>query len=290
MKCIAIMGMGLMGTSLGLALKARGYEGRIRGYARRQETCDAALDVGAVDDISTHPADAVLGADVVVLCVPILSMSSLLKQCASALKAGCVVTDVGSTKQSLAVELPPLLADTGAVFVGSHPVCGSEQRGVDAGDANLYQGAVVVLTPDTASTVESVDTLARLWRLSGAYTRKMSPGSHDRMLARTSHLPHMVAVILALSVARGDEDASAFCGTGFRDTTRIAEGSPELWHDIAYSNSASLRDELVAFRSNLDEFIAVLERSDYDSLKGLLEAGAEARHGLVRDADQGEDA
>jgi prephenate dehydrogenase len=278
--------MGLMGTSLGLALKARGFEGRIRGYARREATRETALRIGAVDEVFAAPADAVRDADIVVLCVPILSMPGLLAACAGSLKRGCLVTDVGSTKQTLAADVPPLLEGSGAIFVGSHPICGSEQRGVEAGDANLYQGAAVVLTPGGGEPEAVLDDLAAFWQQSGARTLVMPPAEHDRVLARTSHLPHMVAVALAATVAREGTGHGDFCGTGFRDTTRIAAGSPELWHDIAYSNSEALKGELVAFRSRLDEFISALDRSDYEALLRLLEQGAEARSALVGGSDE----
>ena len=196
MKTIAIMGLGLMGSSLGLALKKRGVDVEIRAYARRPETRDIALSLGAADSVFDDPTEAVAGADLVVFCVPILTIPELAKACLPGLSPDAILTDVGSTKGELATLMDDLLDGTDVVFVGSHPICGSEQEGIEAGSANLYKGAVTVVTPKAEAVEGTVSEVSNLWKSVGSAVRVMSPEAHDEILATTSHLPHMVAATL----------------------------------------------------------------------------------------------
>lgn len=274
-----------MGGSLGLALKAKRFAGGIAGYARREETRREAVERGAIDEALDAPEAAVAGADVVVLCVPVLSMPGVLARCLPGLRRGCLVTDVGSTKATLAQALPPLLREKGADFLGGHPIAGSEQQGLASARADLYEGSVVVLTPaNPASEAKNVERLRQFWKGVGAVVHVMPPEEHDRILARTSHLPHMIAALLAATVARG-EDAqrfAPFCGTGFRDTTRIAAGSPDVWQDITASNRDSLLAELRAFGTSLDHLVRVLAEADEAALRAFLEKAGQGRHTLLR--------
>jgi prephenate dehydrogenase len=282
MKRIAILGLGLMGASLGLALKKRLPSLHVVAYARRQATRDAALAEGVADVVLDRPAEAVRDADVVVLCVPIMTMPSLLEECAEGLKPGCIVTDVGSTKADLAQRLTPMLKGTQAVFIGSHPVCGSEKQGLEEGDPDLYEGAVVVVTPTEDQPEEAVTRLTGLWEQAGSVVRLMTPLRHDQILARTSHLPHMAAVLVAAAVAREDvAEVGAFCGNGFQDTTRIAEGSPDIWRDIAESNEDALLGELQALRMELDAMTQMLSNHDYEQLHRYLETVRTQRQTLL---------
>ena len=271
-----------MGASLGLALKKRLPSLRVAAYARRQATRDAALAEGVADVVLDSPAEAVLDADVVVLCVPIMTMPALLKDCAEALKPGCIVTDVGSTKADLAQRLAPMLEGTQAMFIGSHPVCGSEKQGLEEGDPDLYEGAVVVVTPTEDHPEDAVAQLTQLWEQAGSVVRIMTPLRHDEILARTSHLPHMAAVLVAAAVARDDvAEVGAFCGTGFQDTTRVAEGSPDIWRDIAESNGDALLGELQALRKELDALTQMLSDHDYEQLHRYLETVRTKRKTLL---------
>lgn len=265
MKTIAIMGMGLMGSSLGLALKKREVPVQVRAYARRAETRDAALALGAADAVFADPAEAVSGADLVVFCVPILTIPELAKACLSGLKPGAILTDVGSTKVALEQEMKKL----GVNFVGSHPICGSEQQGIAAADADLYDGAVTVVTSEN-------EEVSNLWKNVGSTVRVMAPEAHDEILAATSHLPHVVAAALVRSVNDG-----LFCGTGFRDTTRIAEGSPEVWSDIVRTNAPALKAALKKFREQLDELDGLIEAGDGEQLTAWFAAVREQRKELL---------
>ena len=236
---IAILGIGLMGASLALGLKKRGFKGRILGYARNGKTRALALDSGLADAVFADPADAVREADIVVVCVPIWTIAKLAEQIVPALKSGAVVTDVGSTKSELLATMEPLFKDSAAYFVGSHPIAGSEKTGINAGNPDLYEGRLTVVCPSKDTPKAAEQTVSELWESAGSEVVEMSPAEHDAMLAATSHLPHMVAAALARSVANGDPAEKAdFCGTGFKDTTRVASGSADMWVDIIDTQSA----------------------------------------------------
>ncbi|MCU0858698.1 MAG: prephenate dehydrogenase/arogenate dehydrogenase family protein [Pontiellaceae bacterium] len=278
MQTISILGSGLMGSSLGLALKKRGMPVRVHVYARREETRAAALELGVADAVFADPADAVKDAGLAVLCVPVLTIPMLAKACLPGLKAGAVLTDVGSTKAELVRQIEKILSGTGAVFVGSHPICGSEQQGIEAGDADLYDGAVTVVTPQPGSPQEAVGKVSSLWKSVGSAVSVMPPEEHDRILAATSHLPHVVAAALALSAG----DNGLFCGSGFRDTTRIADGSPEVWSDIVRTNAPALKAALGTFREKLDELSVLIEKEDGEKLAQWFAAARARRRELLK--------
>jgi prephenate dehydrogenase len=277
MKTIAIIGTGLMGSSLGLALKKRRVPVRIHAYARRAETRAAALKLGMADAVFNTPEKAVEGADLVVLCVPVLTIPELAKACRSGFKTGVIVTDVGSTKACLNELMADALAGTDAVFIGSHPICGSEQQGLEAGTADLYEGAVTVVTPSAAADEIAVETVTNLWKSAGSAVTRMSAEEHDCILAATSHLPHVVAAALALSAG----DNGLFCGSGFRDTTRIAEGSPQVWSDIVLTNAPALKSALKFFSQNLNDLAALIETGDGDKLSDWFAAARDKRKRLL---------
>lgn len=279
MKQLTIMGMGLMGGSLALAARRRGIADRVAGYARREVTRRQAMDLGMLDAVFDDPAEAVRGADVVVLCVPILVMSELLAGCREALPPGCVVTDVGSTKQQVAIDLDALLAGRDAYFVGSHPIAGSERTGLEAARENLYEDAVTVVTPSDGTPLEATERVAALWRAAGSRVVRMPASRHDRLLARTSHLPHLIAALLVETVSRdGMEAVRDLCGSGFRDTTRIAAGSDTIWHDIVKTNSSFVLSELQAYRERLDRIVEAIAAGDFDRLREWL-----SEHAAMRD-------
>jgi cyclohexadieny/prephenate dehydrogenase len=281
MPRIAIMGLGLMGGSLGLALKARGYSGRISVYARREETRAAAQAQGLADEVFADPAAAVRDADLVIFCTPILTIPDLVAQSCPGLKPGAILTDVGSTKAELAQQIAPLIAATGACFVGSHPVAGSEQQGMEAARADLYEGALVVVTPD--ATTQATERVLHFWEALGATVKIVSAIEHDRLMARTSHLPHLLATLLAVTAARDDDThrVGPYCGTGFRDTSRVADGSPDVWHDIVSTNSKAIAEELRAFRTGLNQLIEWTETSDFEKIRTILTAGRNGRRALM---------
>lgn len=277
---VAILGLGLMGSSIGLALKQRGFKGEVRGYARRAETCAKALELNVVDFASADIGEAVRGADLAVLCVPVLTIPKLTEAALPHLKSGAVVTDVGSTKSELQQIMRELFAGSDAFFVGSHPIAGSEKTGVEAGFADLYEGRLTVVVPNPDAPAQAADKVRMLWEACGSFVQEMAADTHDSIIARTSHLPHLVASTLVLAVARSEHYAE-FCGTGFRDTTRVASGSPEMWRDIVSTNSTAIIREAHALKRELDGLIGLLEAGDPDRIEAWLREAADKRNAIL---------
>jgi len=207
---------------------------------------------------------AVADADLVVLCTPIAQMRSLMGRLAPMLRPGAVVTDVGSVKKSVVKELTPIVAKAGAHFIGSHPMAGSEKTGVTAARADLFKEAVCVITPEQGADRAAVRKVASLWKSVGCRVLRLTPEAHDQFVSRSSHLPHVVAAQLAtLVLSPGNPRAQALlCANGFRDTTRIASGSPEMWRDIAIANKNNLVGALDSFVNGLAGFKQALKRGD----------------------------
>ena len=269
-----------MGSSLGLALKKRGAQVHIQASARRTETRQQALDLGAADVVFENPLDAVKDADLVVICVPIGSIAGLAKEMAPALKPGAVVTDVGSTKTELGSRMETLFSGSPACFVGSHPIAGSEKTGVNAGDPDLYQGRLTVVCPASHSLESAVSAVVSLWESVGSEVIELSVEEHDALLASTSHLPHMVAAALTRSIGLGKAD---FCGTGFRDTTRVASGSADMWVDIIDTNRSALEAELNRFHGELQGLISILREGNSDDIRRWLEEAASLRNRILNE-------
>lgn len=280
---VAIMGLGLMGGSLGLALRSRHPAVKVHGYTRSAARGELARQRGAVDAIHADAAAAVREADIVVLCAPILSIPDQLRSVMDALKPGALVTDVGSTKAEVQRACVDVLAGRAATFIGSHPIAGSEQQGMEAARADLYDGATVVVTPDAGTDAVRTEVVAGLWRMVGAEVAIMTPGEHDQVLALTSHLPHVMASVLAVTVGRPGlrPDLPHYCGTGYLDTTRIAEGGVDIWMDIVKTNRTALLDELKVFRGNLDRLIEKLEQNKFAAIEGILAEGKSSRRAFT---------
>ena len=275
---LSILGLGLLGGSLGLAAKSRLNGCFVAGYAHRRETLDSALTIGAVDQGFTDPAESVRGADLVVLCTPVLLISPMLRQIATSLTDGAVVTDVGSTKRSIVREGEDILSGTGRHFVGSHPMAGSEMRGVQYARSDLYEGAVCITTPTDQTNPAALEKVEGFWKTLGMRLTRIDPDRHDQLLSDVSHLPHAVAGAL---VAMQDERALEICGKGFLDLTRIAAGDGGLWRDILLDNRDCVRASIRALRSQLDALDALLAKGDSGGIKSWLEIASARRQGLA---------
>jgi prephenate dehydrogenase len=276
---ITLVGVGLLGGSLGLAIKERKLASRVVGYVRRTASIRECERAGAVDKADTDLRRAVEGAELVVLCVPIAQMAALTAEMLPALKPGCIVTDVGSVKVSVVAELEPLVAGTGAHFIGSHPMAGAEKMGVGAAQAGLFEGAICAITPTANTKPDSIPTLETFWKAVGARPLRVSPDLHDDLVSRSSHLPHVVAAELAnyvLSPAHPKEQGM-LCANGFRDTTRIASSSPEMWRDISLANRKNLARVLGVFIEDLQEFQLALEKEDTKAIKEFFNQAKERR-------------
>jgi len=278
---LSILGVGLLGGSLGLAAKRRIDGVRVVGYGHRPQTLDAALARGAIDEAATDPAAAVAGADLVVLATPVGLFRELLVRIAPALDSNAIVTDVGSTKRTVAAAAAEVLPERGRFFVPSHPMAGSEKRGVEFADAELFQNAVCILTPTAATDLRAVEAIESLWRTVGMRTTRLTPDEHDRRLADVSHLPHALAAAL---VAMQDDASLHLIGKGFLDATRIAAGDGGLWRDIFLDNRDHLADAIRNYRQVLDGLLALLEPEKGDALKKWLDDAALKREALKREA------
>jgi prephenate dehydrogenase len=276
---ITIVGVGLLGGSIGLAARKWRLAGEMAGYVRRVKTIAECETAGALDYATTDLLAAVSNADLVILCTPLAQMRSLAEQILPALKRGAIVTDVGSVKAGVVHELEALLTKVGAHFVGSHPMAGGEKTGVAAARADLFEKAVCVLTPTKRSKAGAVRKLERFWKSLGSRVVKLPPEQHDLFVSRTSHLPHVVAaalVNLVLSPAE-PKGQSQLCATGFRDMTRIASGSPEMWRDISLANRKHVARSIAAFIAELQKFETALKATDEKKIEGFFETAKKQR-------------
>ena len=276
---ITLAGVGLLGGSLGLAAKQRGLAAKVDGYVRRHSSVAECVKLGVVDHATADPLRAVENADLVVLCTPLARMRTVLQQMLPALKHGAIVTDVGSVKAGVVQELEPLVVEAGGHFVGSHPMAGAETTGASAARADLFVNAVCVVTPTPRSAPEAVEQVEEFWRGAGGSALRLTPELHDDLVSRSSHLPHVVAAELAnyiLSPAHPKQQAM-LCANGFRDTTRIASGSAEMWRDIALANRKNLARVLGVFVEDLQEFKLALENEDQKTVQEFFEEAKQRR-------------
>ena len=281
MKTIALLGTGLMGGSIGLTLKSRDVSLKVRAYARRQDTLDALLALNIADEVFSSPAEAVRGADLIIACVPVCAIPQIIHAAKPGMKEGALVTDVGSTKGWLAEECQKVLEGSGAVFVGSHPMCGSEKTGIDAATATLYQNAVCVVCADKTSRSE-VWKVAQFWTKLGCRVVEMSAAEHDRIAAKTSHVPHVVASAIVLSTFENTDKLKALIGPGFLDTTRVASGSPEIWRDIVGTNAKAVSEGLRSVSDRLQAFASAIDRMDLRKVEAMLSGATEGRQHLCQ--------
>jgi len=266
---VTLAGVGLLGGSLGLAMKRRGLAESVHGFVRRQASIAECLSLGVVDRCTRNVAEAVGGADLVVLCSPVGQMPALFREMAPFLAPDCLVTDVGSVKSALVAEIEPAAQAAGVLFVGSHPMAGDEKSGPAHAKADLFEGAVSVVTPTTGTPQAAVDRVSALWESVGSRVLRMNPMLHDDLVGRSSHLPHVVAAGLAnyvLSPVHPKEQAE-LCAGGFRDTTRVASGSPQMWRDISFANRRNLSRVLGVFIEDLQEFRRALDEGDASAVE-----------------------
>jgi prephenate dehydrogenase len=278
-KKITLVGVGLLGGSLGLALRKRRLAQSVVGFVRRATSVAECEALRAVHLATCDLPQAVEGAELVVLCTPIAQMRPLVEQMLPALRPGAIVTDVGSVKGSVVRDLEPLVAKAGAHYVGIHPMAGAERMGVAAARADLFAGAVCVVTPTPQSHPAAVRKVDRLWRAVGSRVLRLTPEAHDDLVSRSSHLPHIVAAQLAnLILGPGHpKEQGMLCANGFRDATRIASSSPEMWRDIALANRRNLSRALATFTAGLQDFRHALKNGDSRAVTRFFEQARERR-------------
>ena len=276
---ITIWGVGLIGGSLGLALKKNGFQGQRVGLGRNIGRLEKARQHDAVDVVTTEVAEGLRGSDLVVLCTPVELIPVLVQHIAEVVdeEQPMVLTDVGSTKAVLVQTVETQLRELGSEnlsFVGGHPMAGSHETGVGAARATLFENATCILTPTESTHQDSLQRVKNLWEFVGAVPHHLSPETHDLLIGAASHLPHLIASLLANTVANvemGHHKALDFTATGFRDSTRIAAGSPDLWTGIFTQNREvllSLIDDIVG---NLIEFKTLLQTDDFAEIERVLQ-------------------
>ncbi len=276
---LTILGVGLIGGSLALALKKRGAVDQVVGWSRRGKTLQRALELGVIDRAEPDPGVAVQGADMVVLCVPVGAMEDLFRQLVPHLGDETLLTDVGSTKGSVVQAARRAFGELPAGFVPGHPIAGIERSGVEAAFADLYQGRRVILTPLPESGRTAIDRVRTMWEQCGAEVVEMDVTHHDEVLAATSHLPHLLAYTLVDSLARMDESEEIFrfAAGGFRDFTRIASSDPQMWHDICSANRDALLAVLERFSADLAQLSDAIRDADGEHLKQTFLRAKQAR-------------
>ena len=287
---ITIIGVGLIGGSFALALRAAGCSIRFVGAGRSQATLERGVERGIIDSWTTSLAESVSGSDVVLLAVPVGSIDSTMAEIAPALDRDTIVTDVGSVKQSVIEAARRRLPDFSS-FVPAHPIAGTEHSGVEAGFATLYQNKRLILTPETDTSEQALEVVAQLWQLTGAVIEQMEPQRHDEVFAATSHLPHLLAFSLVETLYRMDSDAPLLqhTGGGFADYTRIASSDPVMWRDICLYNREALLATLGEYKQGLDAVAAAIENGEGEILQQIFTTAKETRDNKVLSVDKSGD-
>lgn len=285
---LTVIGVGLIGGSLARALKRAGACQEVVGCGRDEAQLQQALTLGVIDRYELDPAAAVAGADMVVLAVPLGAMAQVFQAIAPALAPDTVVTDVGSAKASVVAAARQAFGEPPATLVPGHPIAGTERSGVEASFAELFEQRKVILTPLAQTDPAAVARVRTLWQAAGAQVVEMTVAHHDKILAATSHLPHMLAYALVDTLARmGDHDEIfSYAAGGFRDFTRIASSDPQMWHDICLANREALLSTLDLFIKDLQALRQAVDHNDGAYLLEMFQRAKQARDHYMRQFKQ----
>ena len=274
-----MVGVGLIGGSLALALRRAGFAGQIAGFDRDASALERAARLQVIDQVAESASEAARGAELVVVAVPVKAVGPVMHDVGLALDPGAVVTDVGSTKAEVIETARLELRERFARFVPGHPIAGREASGVEAAAVDLFKGARVVLTPVAETDPKAVELVRGAWEAAGARVSMLGPEEHDRIFAAVSHLPHFLSFALVSEIASRADAAELFnfAAGGFRDFTRIAASSPEMWRDIALQNRTALLAELDRYGVRLAVFRELIEKGDGPALERLMAEARSAR-------------
>jgi prephenate dehydrogenase len=288
---VVIIGVGLIGGSFALALKKAGAVQSVVGLGRSREVLNRALELGIVDAAAESAQDAMRGADLVLLAAPVAQTGPILAQLAPWLEEGTIVTDAGSTKCDVVAAARQALGERVRQFVPGHPIAGRESNGPDAALADLYHGKKTVITKLPENLDADVERVAAAWRSCGAVIHKLTPQEHDKVFAAVSHLPHLLAYALVDDIATKPHADLLFqyAASGFRDFTRIAGSSPEMWRDISLANREALLTELDAYLAQLTKLRAMLAASDGAAIERVYANAQHARHEWISAIENGGD-
>ncbi|MSP21234.1 MAG: prephenate/arogenate dehydrogenase family protein [Alphaproteobacteria bacterium] len=286
---VALVGVGLIGSSLARVMRREGMVGSIIGCARTEATRTKALELGIVDEVTDDPAQAATGADLFILCTPLGTYGDIMAAAGPMLAAGAIVTDVGSAKVCTIRDVTPFLPE-GVAFVPAHPVAGTEHSGPEAGFAELFQDRWCILTPTPETDAAAVDVVAALWKRAGSKVERMEAKHHDLVLAVTSHLPHLIAYNIVGTAADleavTESEVIKYSAGGFRDFTRIAASDPVMWRDIFLANREAVLEMLSRFNEDLARLQRAIRWGDGETLRDLFTRTRQIRRGIV---DSGQD-
>jgi cyclohexadieny/prephenate dehydrogenase len=281
---IALLGIGLIGSSLARAIKKHDLAGHIAIYTRSPETLAKAEQLNLGDSYSSDPAEAARDADLVVICVPLGAYESVTRAMAAGLKAGAIVSDVGSAKQSVQADVAPHLPG-GVHLVPAHPVAGTAESGPGAGYATLFEGHWCILTPQQGTDADAIAKVASLWKACGMMIETLEAAHHDHVLAITSHLPHLISYTIVGTATDLEDDlkkeVSKFSAGGFRDFTRIAASDPVMWRDVCLKNKDAVLDVLGRFTEDLTALQRAIRRGQGDVLEASFTRTREIRLGVI---------
>jgi len=281
---LTLIGCGLIGSSIARAVRANDLAVEIVANARSPASCARIAELGLADRVEADPAEAVRGADCVVLCAPVGAYAGLAAAIAASLAPGAILTDVGSTKQSVIRDVGPHIPE-GVHFVPAHPLAGTEHSGPDAGFATLFEGRWCLLTPPAGTNPDAIARIDALWRRMGSMTTVMEPAHHDRVLAIVSHLPHLIAfTICGTADDLADETRGQvlqFAASGFRDFTRIAASDPEMWRDVFLNNREALLEMLARFTEDAQAMARAVRWGDAAYIEDRIGRGRKIRRSLI---------
>ncbi len=283
-KRLALIGVGLIGSSISHAARRAGLVGEIVGASPTPATRERAEELGLVTKMYADPADAVRGADLVILCSPVGTYEAVAKAIGPHLEQGAIVTDVGSVKCAVVRDVAPYVPE-GVHFIAGHPIAGTEQSGPDAGFAELFDGRWCILTPGDAADKDALAKLQEFWRRLGSEVEIMSPEHHDMVLAITSHLPHLIAYNIVNTAAHlervTDTEVIKFSAGGFRDFTRIAASDPVMWRDVFLNNKDAVLEMLGRFSEDLSALQRAIRFGDGETLEKLFTEARAIRRGVI---------
>ena len=273
-KQVTIMGPGLLGASLVLTVKKKLLAEKIVVWARSENTAKNALEKLPVDQVEKNPSVSVKGSQLVVLCTPVETITSILNSIIDDLDESCIETDVGSVKSEICKNAQNLFKKSKSSFIGSHPMAGSEKAGMDHANEHLFSNRTCIITPDDKADSEQLKKLTLFWEYLGMKSILMNPQEHDAKLSQLSHLPHLVSSVLAHSLHDKIDEAPMLCGQGLRDTVRIAGGSPELWAGIIEQNKINILESVEKFEESFQTVRNLISQNDFNGLQEFLKQGS----------------
>jgi cyclohexadieny/prephenate dehydrogenase len=281
---VALIGLGLIGSSIAHAARAKGVAAEIVGSARSEKTRGRVKELGFLDEVFDTAGEAVKGADLVILCVPVRTSEAIAREIGPHLAPGTIVTDVGSVKGSVVADVEPHIPDN-CVFVAGHPISGTENSGPDSGFAELFDGRWCILTPSKKSTPEATEKLSKFWNSLGSNVDTMDPEHHDLVLAITSHIPHLIAYNIVGTVADLEADTRSevikYSASGFRDFTRIAASDPTMWRDVFLTNKDAVLEMLGRFSEDLSSLQRAIRNGDGEALENQFTRTQSIRRNII---------